>query len=273
MTSLMSNSDNSLPTDHARTENLSSSESDGANNNGTRNADSNTSSSSIQRNSSKTDNSHRELFESRITKEDCSDLSLGSFGEAAAMSNAQVATFLANKKTQYEQEGKHLSNLFVKSYEYAMEFSGISNARSLLGDGEGGGAPGEAVSGAQGTFGLNFDHGQNNMLTNPFGKGVAKHIHNTYVNLCLKRFSYIDDEGEVAYRRLHPFEVAMLMNLNPQSLQEAIVLIPSLGKECVVPYSDDEGGPKTRKGFADDDIESILVELKKHSLQLLSGGL
>ena len=71
------------------------------------------------------------------------------------------------------------------------------------------------------------------------------------------------------YYRLHSFEIAMLMNLNPRTVQEAIVLIPSLGKQCLIPNKH----PIIREALTEEEIESLLKILRSHSLKMLSGGL
>ena len=83
-----------------------------------------------------------------------------------------------------------------------------------------------------------------------------------------------DKDFDVVVKRLHSFEVAMLMNLNPRSAQEALVLIPSLGQDVVVPFPDPPlgSGPQIRKALKDEDIEKILLELRKHSMKLLSNA-
>lgn len=53
-------------------------------------------------------------------------------------------------------------------------------------------------------------------------------IHALREELYNKSFVTIDNEGGVQERKLHPFEIVAMLNLEPEDYDEAVALIPSL---------------------------------------------
>jgi DNA-directed RNA polymerase II subunit RPB4 len=60
-----------------------------------------------------------------------------------------------------------------------------------------------------------------------------------------------EEEGEIVEHRLEEFEIASLSNLNPEEVEEAVTLIPSLHKR-----------------FAEDEIEEILAIVSRTAARM-----
>ncbi|TDH70631.1 uncharacterized protein CCR75_005098 [Bremia lactucae] len=147
-----------------------------------------------------------------VDTEDAAELNLGDdFRNETCLSNAEVAVILEKQKSDYETQEKQLTNVFQKTYSYAQRFSGtkdpVANQASVT-------------------------------ELREYVANSSSIVHK--VALMSLVFQREEDSGMVEYR-LEEFEIACLSNLNPEEVEEAVALIPSL-----------------QKRFAEDEIEEIL---------------
>ncbi|RLN94568.1 hypothetical protein BBJ28_00015947 [Nothophytophthora sp. Chile5] len=164
-----------------------------------------------------------------VDTEDAAELNLGDdFRNETCLSNAEVAVILEKQKSDYETQEKQLTSVFQKTYSYVQRFSGtkdpVTNQASVT-------ELREYVSDAS--------RCRTAALISYSSHHFALHVlvSRALMSLLFQR----EEDGEKVEYRLEEFEIACLSNLNPEEVEEAVALIPSLHKR-----------------FAEDEIEEIL---------------